>query len=143
LPRPAANVTGLTHLNASLNPKRLEILWHAVPKGTHIAAIWQPGGLGEHTERLMLKQTESAAGALGVGLQFVEARGPADLEAAFATALRGRPGALFVLPGPLFLSHHRRMVELAAKTKLPAMYFAREFADVGGLMSYGADMTEI
>ncbi|HEY3066217.1 MAG TPA: ABC transporter substrate-binding protein [Methylomirabilota bacterium] len=143
LPRPAANVTGLTHLNTSLNPKRLEILWHAVPKRTHIAAIWQPGGLGEHTERLMLKQTEAAAGALGVGLQFVEARGFADVDAAFATAVRARPGAIFVLPGPVFLSDPRRVVELAATTRLPTMYFAREFAEVGGLMSYGADMTEI
>jgi putative tryptophan/tyrosine transport system substrate-binding protein len=143
LARPAGNVTGLTHLNTSLNPKRLEVLWHAVPKGAHIAAIWQPGGLGEHTERLMLKQTDAATGALSVGLRFVEVRGPGDLEAAFATAVRGRPGALFVLPGPFFLNYRRRVVELVAKSRLPAMYFAREFVEVGGLMSYGADMTEI
>jgi putative ABC transport system substrate-binding protein len=144
LARPAGNVTGLTHLNTSLNPKRLEVLWHVVPKGAHIAAIWQPGGLGEQTERLMLKQTDAAAGALSVGgLRFVEARGPGDLEAAFATAVRGHPGALFVLPGPVFLNNPRRVVELVAKSRLPAMYFAREFVEVGGLMSYGADMTEI
>jgi putative ABC transport system substrate-binding protein len=143
LARPGANVTGVTHLNTSLNPKRLEILWHAVPKGTHIAAIWQPGGLGEHTERLMRKQTDAAAGALGVRLQFVEARGLGDLDTALATAVRGRPGGLFVLPGPVFLNSPRRVVELVAKSRLPAMYFAREFAEVGGLMSYGADMSEV
>jgi putative tryptophan/tyrosine transport system substrate-binding protein len=143
LARPAANVTGLTHLNTSLNPKRLEILRHAVPKDTHITGVWQPGGLGEHTERLMLKETDAAAAALGVRLQLVEARGSRDLDAAFATAARASPGAVFVLPGPVFLSNARRVVELVAKSRLPAMYFAREFADGGGLMSYGADMTEI
>jgi putative ABC transport system substrate-binding protein len=143
LARPEANVTGLTHLNTSLNPKRLEILRHAVPNDKQIAAVWQPGGLGENTERLMLKETEAAADALGVRLQLIEARAPGDLDAAFATAVRARPGALLVLPGPVFLSHARRVVELAAKSRLPAMYFAREFAENGGLMSYGADMTEI
>jgi ABC-type uncharacterized transport system substrate-binding protein len=143
LARPGANVTGLTHLNTSLNPKRLEILGHAVPKATYITGVWQPGGLGEHTERLMLKETDSAAAALGVRLQLVEARGSGDLDAAFATAVRASPGALFVLPGPVFLSNARRIVELVARSRLPAMYFAREFAEVGGLMSYGADMTDI
>lgn len=75
LARPTANVTGVTHLNASLNPKRLEILSQAVPGATLVAAIWQPGGLGQHTERLMLTQTEAAASALGVGLRLIEARG--------------------------------------------------------------------
>jgi putative ABC transport system substrate-binding protein len=143
LARPEANVTGLTHLNTSLNPKRLEILRDAAPNETHIAAVWQPGGLGENTERLMLKETSAAAGALGVRLQLIEVRGPGELDAAFGTAVRARPGALFVLPAPVFLSNARRVVELVAKSRLPAMYFAREFAENGGLMSYGADMTEI
>jgi putative ABC transport system substrate-binding protein len=143
LARPAANVTGLTHLNTSLNPKRLEILRHAVPNDMHIAAVWQPGGLGEHTERIMLKETEAAAVALGLRLQLVEARGAGDLDTAFATAVRAGPGALVVLPGPVFLSNARRVVQLAAEKRLPAMYFAREFAEAGGLMSYGADMTDI
>jgi putative ABC transport system substrate-binding protein len=143
LARPEGNVTGLTHLNTSLNPKRLEILRHAVPKETHIAAFWQPGGLGEHTDRLMLKELDAAVGALGVQLQLVEARGSGDLDAAFATAARARSGVRFVLPGPLFLSNARRVVELAARHRFPTMYFAREFAEVGGLMSYGADMTDI
>jgi putative ABC transport system substrate-binding protein len=143
LARPAANVTGLTHLNASLNPKRLEILRNGVSKATHIAGIWQPGGLGEHTDRLMLKETRAAAETLGMRLRLVEARDPGDLDAAFVTATRERADALMVLPGPLFLSNRQRVVELAAKTQLPAVYFAREFAEVGGLMSYGADMTAI
>src|SRR5262245_47515119 len=143
LARPAANVTGLTHLNTSLNPKRLEILRDAVPSVTHIAAVWQPGGLGEQTERLMLKETAIAAGTLGVRIQLLEARVSADLEATFATAFQARPGAFVVLPAPLFLSNARRVVEFVAKGRLPAIYFAREFAEVGGLMSYGADMTEI
>jgi putative ABC transport system substrate-binding protein len=143
LARPAANVTGLTHHNSSLNPKRLEFLQHAMPKATVVAGLWQPGGLGQHTERLMLQETEAAATALGMRLRLVEARGAGDLEAAFATASGAHPDALFVLPAPVFRSNARRVVDLVARGRLPAMYFGREFPDVGGLMSYGADMANI
>jgi ABC-type uncharacterized transport system substrate-binding protein len=143
LARPTANITGVAHHNASLNPKRLEILQNAVPNATHIVGLWQPGGLGDFTDRLMLKQTDAAAATLGVRIQLVEARGLADLDGAFATAARARPEALFVLPGPVFRSNAQRVVELVAKSRLPAMYFGREFPEAGGLMSYGADLTDI
>jgi len=143
LARPGGNVTGFTHLNASLNPKRLEILKEAAPQGTQLAALWHPGGLGERTERAMLKDIEAAARALGVSLQLLEARDLDDLERVFAAVARDRMGALIVLPGPLFLTEHRRIVELVAKSRVPAIYFAREFAEAGGLMAYGADMADI
>jgi putative tryptophan/tyrosine transport system substrate-binding protein len=143
LARPGGNVTGFTHLNTSLNPKRLEILRETVPQVAEVAALWHPGGLGERTERAMLKEAEAAARALSLSLQLLEARGPADLDRAFAAVARGRSGALIVLPGPVFLSEPGRVVALVAKSRLPAIYFAREFAEAGGLMAYGADMADI
>ncbi|MBI3007479.1 MAG: ABC transporter substrate-binding protein [candidate division NC10 bacterium] len=143
LARPGNNITGFTHINAALSPKRLEILKQAVPKVTHVAALWHPGGLGEHTERTMLRETEDAARALGVHLQFIEARGPHDFDRAFAAVTRERAGALSVLPSPIFLNEPRRIVDFVARTRVPAVYFAREFAEAGGLMAYGADMADI
>jgi putative tryptophan/tyrosine transport system substrate-binding protein len=143
LARPGGNVTGLTHLNASLNPKRLEILRETVPQVAQVAALWHPGGLGERTESGMLKETEAAARALSLSLQLLEARRSADLDRVFAAVARGRSGAVIVLPGPVFLSEPGRVVDLIAKSRLPAIYFAREFAEAGGLMAYGADMADI
>ena len=143
LARPGSNITGFTHLNTSLNPKRLEILKEAVPQATRLAALWHPGGLGERTERVMLTDIEVAARGLGLSLQLLEARRSQDLEKVFAAAAKDRAAALIVLPGPLFLTEHRRVVELAARIRQPAIYFAREFAEAGGLMAYGADMADI
>jgi putative ABC transport system substrate-binding protein len=143
LARPAANVTGLTHHNSSLNPKRLDLLHRAVPKAALVAGVWQPGGLGQHTEQLMLQETDAAATALGMRLRLVEARGAGDLDAAFAAAAEAHPDALVVLPAPVFRSNARRVVQLVARGRLPTMYFGREFPEVGGLMSYGADMANI
>lgn len=143
LARPGGNITGFTHLNTSLNPKRLEILKEAAPQATRLAALWHPGGLGERTERVMLTETEAAARALGLSLQLLEARGSQDLERVFAAVAKDRAAGLIVLPGPVFLTEHRRVVELAAKIRQPAIYFAREFAEAGGLMAYGVDMADI
>jgi putative ABC transport system substrate-binding protein len=143
LARPGGNITGFTHLNASLNPKRLEILKEAAPQATRLVGLWHPGGLGEQTERAMLIEIEGAARALGLSLQLLETRTPEDLERVFAAAAKDRAPALIVLPGPVLLTEHRRVVELAAKIRVPAIYFAREFAEAGGLMAYGADMGDI
>jgi len=91
----------------------------------------------------MLKAAEVAARALGVRLQVVEARGPADLDRAFSDMTRVRAGALTVLPGNMFFSERRRLVDLAAKNRLPAVYRLREFVDAGGLMSYGPDFADM
>ena len=143
LARPGGNVTGFTHLNTSLNPKRLEILKEATPQATRLAGLWNPGGLGEDTERAMLTETQAAARALGLSLQLFEARASQDLEGVFAAVAKDRAPALIVLPGPIFLNEHRRVVEFAAKIRVPTIYFAREFAEAGGLMAYGADMADI
>jgi len=91
----------------------------------------------------MLKEAEAASRALGVRLQFVEARGLADFDRAFSDMTRARVGALTVLPSIMFTNERRRLVDLAAKHRLPAVYPWREFVDAGGLMSYGANVADL
>jgi putative ABC transport system substrate-binding protein len=143
LARPGGNVTGLSLLFPELVGKCLEELKQAVPGVSRVAVLWQPGAVGERTEKDMLKGAEVAARALGVRLQFVEARGPADLDRAFSDITKARAGALTVLPGNMFFSERRRLVDLAAKNRLPAVYPLREFVDAGGLMSYGASNADM
>jgi putative ABC transport system substrate-binding protein len=91
----------------------------------------------------MLKGVEVAARALGVRLQFVEARGPENFDRAFSEMARARAGALSVLGSVMFVNERRRLVDLAAKNRLPAVYAQREFVDTGGLMSYGANVADL
>jgi ABC-type uncharacterized transport system substrate-binding protein len=143
LARPGGNVTGL-----SLNPtleligKRLELLKQAVPGVTRVAILRQPGGQGERTETDSLKAAEVAARELGVRLQFVEARGPTDFDRAFSDMTRARVGALTGLGGSMFFNERRRLVNLAAKNRLPAVYPLRDYVDAGGLMSYGPNIAD-
>jgi putative tryptophan/tyrosine transport system substrate-binding protein len=90
-----------------------------------------------------LKGAEVAGRALGVRLQFVEARGPADIDRAFSDMIRGRAGALAVWTTAMFVAERRRLVALAAKNRLPAVYTLREFVDAGGLMSYGHSQADL
>jgi putative ABC transport system substrate-binding protein len=90
----------------------------------------------------MLKEAEVAARALGVRPQFVEARRPADFDTAFSDMTRARASALTVLPSTMFLIERRRLADLAAKNRLPAVYPYREGVDAGGLMSYGPDFAD-
>ena len=143
LARPGGNVTGLSAVAPELVGKCLEQLKQAVPGVSRVAVLWQPGGLGERTDKYILKEAEVAARALGVRLQFVEARGPADFDRAFSDMTRARAGALTVLSTPMFVSERRRLVDLAAKNRLPAVYPWREFVDAGGLMSYGPNLADM
>jgi len=143
LARPGGNVTGLSTLAPDLVGKRLELLKQAVPGVSRVAVLWHPGATGERTEKDMLKEAEVAARALGVRLQFVEARGPADFDRASSEMTRARAGALTVLTSSMFLNERRRLVDLAAKTRLPAVYPLREFVDAGGLMAYGSDVADL
>jgi len=142
LARPGGNVTGFSNIAPDLVGKRLELLKQAVPGVNRVAILWQPGGTGERTEQDMRKGAEAAARALGVRLQFLEARGPADFDRAFSDMTRERAGALTSLGGSMFFSERRRLVDLAAKNRLPALYQQREFVDAGGLMAYGANLAD-
>jgi putative ABC transport system substrate-binding protein len=143
LARPGGNVTGLSNLNTELVGKCLEQLKQAVLGISRVAGLWQPGGLAERTEKDMLKGAEVAARALGVRLQVVEARGPADFDRAFSDMTRARADALTVLPSVMFITERRRLVDLAAKNRLPAVYPSREYVDVGGLMAYGPHVADL
>ena len=143
LARPGGNVTGLSSLTPELVGKSLELLKQAVPGVSRVAVLWQPGFLGERAERDSLARAEVAAQALGVRPQFVEARNPADFERAFSEMSKARAGGVTVLASSMFLGERRRLVDLAAKNQLPAEYPLREFVDVGGLMSYGANVADL
>ena len=143
LARPGGNLTGLASLGSELVGKRLELLKQAVPVVDRVAVLWLPGALGERTEKEMRTGADVASQALGVRLQFVEARGPADFDRAFSDMTSARADALTLLPSNMFLREHRRLVDLAAKNRLPAVYGSREFVDAGGLMSYGANQVDL
>ena len=143
LARPGGNVTGLSVLSTELVGKWLELLKQAVPGVSRVAALWQPGAMDERTDKDMQEGAAVAAQALGVRLQFVEARGPADFDRAFSDMTKARAGALTVRPAPMFISERRRLVDLAAKNRLPAVYAWREFVDAGGLMAYGPNLSDL
>ena len=143
LARPGGNVTGLSMLASELVGKCLERLKQAVPGASRVAFLWQPGAMGERTERDLLKAAEVAARALGVQLQVVGARGPADIDRAFSDMTRARVSALTVLSTSMFSSERRRLLDLAAKNRLPTVFPWREYVDAGGLMSYGPDLTDM
>jgi putative ABC transport system substrate-binding protein len=144
LARPGGNVTGLSSVTSDLVGKCLEQLTQAVPGVSRVAVLWQPGGFGERAEKDMQKAAELAGRTLGVRLQFVEARRPADIDRAFSDMTRARAGALTVLGGGTMLfAERRRLVDLAAKNRLPAVYPWRDFVDAGGLMSYGANFPDL
>jgi len=143
LARPGGNVTGLSVLASELVGKRLELLTQAVPGVTRVAVLWQPGGQGERTDKDLLKEADVAARALGVRLQFVEARGPADIDRAFSDMTRARAGALAVVGSAMLFAERRRLADLAAKHRLPAVYARREWVDAGSLMSYGPNTADL
>ena len=143
LARPGGNVTGLSNLNADLVGKGLEYLTQAVPGARRVAVLSQPGAFGERTEREMLKAAEVAAAALGIQLQFVEARGPTDIDKAFSEITGARAEAVTVLVSGMLLGERSRLVDLAAKNRLPVVYTFRELADAGGLMSYGTSLADL
>ncbi|HXN42826.1 MAG TPA: ABC transporter substrate-binding protein, partial [Xanthobacteraceae bacterium] len=140
---PGGNVTGTTFLGPELVAKRLGLLKEAIPGISRVAALWHPGAYGERTMQGFLEETEVAARTSGVELQLVQTLGPDDFESAFSAMATGNADALIVLPSAMLFGEHKRIVELAAKNRLPAMYQAKEFVDAGGLMSYGANLREL
>jgi putative ABC transport system substrate-binding protein len=143
LAQPGGNVTGLSTLAVDLIGKCLEQLPQAIPGVSRVAVLRDPGDAAERTAKDMLKRAEVAGRALGVRLQFVEARSPVDFDRAFSEMARARAGALTVLQSTMFFLERRRLVDLAAKNRLPAVYTSREFVDAGGLMSYGPDLADL
>jgi putative ABC transport system substrate-binding protein len=140
LARPSGNITGLTFLGPELLPKRLGLLKEALPTASWVMALWHPGAYGERTMNDMMKETEAAARTLGVQLRLVAVQGPDELERAFSTIAGERADALLVFPSPMLFAERRRIVDLAAKYRLPSMTMGREFTELGGLIAYGASI---
>ena len=143
LARPGGNLTGLSSLSPERVGKYLELLTLAVPRVSRVAVLWQPGSADERAQRDQLKEAEVAARALGMRLQFAEARGPGDFDRAFSEMVRARAAALILLGHVGFFSERRHLVDLTAKNRLPAVYAAREFVDAGGLMSYAVNFQDV
>jgi putative ABC transport system substrate-binding protein len=143
LARSGGNVTGLSLLGPELVGKRLELLTQAVPGISRVAFLWYPRAVGERTEKDFLKGTDVAARALGVRLQVVEARGPENFDRAFSEMNTARADALTVSGAAMFANERSRLVDLAAKHRLPAVYAWREFVEAGGLMAYGPNVADL
>jgi putative tryptophan/tyrosine transport system substrate-binding protein len=143
LARPGGNVTGTTFLGPELVAKRLQLLREIVPGLSRVAALWHPNAYSERTMAGIVNEIEVAATTLGLQLQLVPAVDPDDLGSAFAAMTREHAQALIVMPSPMLFGEYRSIASIAANNRLPAMGAAREFADLGGLMSYGADLPDL
>ena len=140
LARPGGNVTGLTNLTGELDGKRLELLKEAVPKVARVAALYNPAALG--SVRQLREDLPAAARALGLSMELWEVRDADGLERVFVALNKERPHGVYVLGGTLMRRHERQIVGFALKSRLPSIYFTREFVDAGGLMSYGAERAD-
>jgi len=141
LARPGGNVTGLSSLG-ELNTKRLEVLKDAVPKLARVGLLWlSGGGIGQD---LQMKELRPVALALKLKLEEIETQRDAKgLQSAFQTAKQQQVGAIMTTANRVFFAERKRIVELAVKYRLPAIYFQKEFVDEGGLMFYGADFHDL
>ena len=140
LARPGGNVTGLASLGRELMGKRLELLKETLPGVSRVAVLWNSES---RTEIFSLKDAEAAAMSLGLRVQAVEVRRPEDLEKAFANLMREHPEALVPATSSLFRAHRARVVELAIRHRLPAIFDSKAYVEAGGLMSYGSDTKAI
>jgi ABC-type uncharacterized transport system substrate-binding protein len=143
LARPRGNTTGLTFLGPQLVSKRLALLKEALPTIIRVAALWHPGAYSTRTMNDMMNEAEGAAQTLGLQLRLIGAREPDELDRAFSAIAGERADALMVFPSPMLFAERKRIVDFAAKLRLPLMAMGKEFVQLGGLMSYGADITDL
>jgi putative ABC transport system substrate-binding protein len=139
LARPGGNVTGLSALSPALVGKQLQLLKEAVPRVSRVAVLSNPTHPSHPTS---LQEAEVAARSLKVRLQILEARAPTEVAGAFSTVTKESAGALLVLGDPMFFGERTRIVELAAKSRLPLMSIQKEYAEAGGLLAYGIDQRD-
>jgi putative ABC transport system substrate-binding protein len=140
LARPGGNITGSSTLAPELSGKRLELLKEIVPRLARVAVFGTSTNPGNAQS---LRETELAAGAFGVKLQYLDVLNPKDIETAFRSASKGRTEAVLMLGGPVLTSQRTQVVDLAVKSWLPAMYSNREYVEDGGLMSYGVSQNDL
>jgi len=140
LAQPGGNITGLSNYAPEMSGKRLELLKEIVPRLSRVAVLGtstQPGNAQ------MLKETELAAGAFGVKLQYLDVLSAKDIDSVFRAANNGRADAILMLSIPFVLSHRTQIANLAAKSRLPAIYSQPENTEAGGLMYYGANTPDL
>jgi putative tryptophan/tyrosine transport system substrate-binding protein len=140
LSRPGGSVTGLTSIAPDLEGKRLELLMELVPKLSHVSFLLNPGNPFHVASE---KQARSAAQALHLDVQFVAVRSDPEFDDAFDAILRERPGAMIVLADRVFLHNRARLVDFAARNRLPAVYPYVELVEAGGLMSFGPNYADM
>src|SRR5205807_74840 len=140
LARPGGNITGLSTLSPEISGKRLELLKEIVPKLSRVAVL---GNSTVPGNAQALRETERAAGALKVQLQYLEVQGPKDVETAFREVSKRRADAVLVLQSAVLTSHRKQLIELAVKSRLPAIYDRAEFVEDGGLMTYSVSSTDL
>ena len=141
LARPGGNITGLSSLGPELSGKQLELLKEIIPKLSRVAVF---GTSTNPDNAQMLREVELAAGAFGVKLQYLDVLDPKDIENAFRAASKGRAEAfLMMVPGSIARAHRTQVVELAVKSRLPAIYQSRAYVEDGGLMTYGVNNTDL
>jgi putative ABC transport system substrate-binding protein len=140
LARPGGNITGLATLAPEISGKQLELLKEIVPKLSRVAVL---GDSNEPGNAQALKEVELAAGAFKVQLQYLHVLNLKDIEHSFQSASKQRAGAVLVLAGPVMAAHRTEVVNLAAKNRLPAMYFRSDFVEAGGLMTYSVNYNDL
>jgi len=141
LRRPGGNVTGLSIQATDAAGKRLELLRGVLPKASRVAVLWNATYPSKAIE---FRETQLAAQSLSITLQSVEVRSPRDFDGAFVAIVREKPDALITLSdGPLTLRHQREIVAFTKKHRLPMVSETAEFAEAGGLMTYGASLTAL
>jgi ABC-type uncharacterized transport system substrate-binding protein len=140
LARPGGNLTGVNFFAAELTAKRLELLRGLVPTATRVAVFVNPANAT--TAESTLRDLAPAARAMGLQIQVLKTSTSREIDAAFDTFARERPDALFVNPDPFFSSRRVQLVHLASHHRVPATYGNREFAEAGGLVSYGPGLTD-
>ena len=138
LARPGGNVTGSTNIDPDLSAKRLQILKEISPKIARVAVLYHGGPGGDQDE---LKETQTAAQELGIQVQAVQVQDPSQFQTAYAAMSRERANALIIFHGTFMLYHGKKLLELAAKSRLPTVCGQPAWSEIGGLITYGHDRT--
>ena len=140
LARPGGNVTGLSQMTVELGGKRLELLKEIVPKLSRVAVLWEPATA---ISTLAWKEIQLPARQLGIELYSLEILTANDLDKAFEAAIRVRAGALAIMPSPVFTANLKQIANHAVKSHLPSIYNVGDFADAGGLVTYGPNRADL
>jgi putative tryptophan/tyrosine transport system substrate-binding protein len=139
LARPGGNMTGATYMSVEINGKRLELVREAFPQVARVGLLSNPQHAGEHLE---IAESQAAALRLGLSIQYIQARTLAEIDAALATMKEGRAEAIIALPDGLIMQHRATIIEAAARNRIPVVSGWSDFAQSGGVMTYGPNLRD-